>query len=70
MTPAHSLIGVQPDESVAEALRKLAENDVDQLPVLKDGQPPGTDPGQARLPLTRLRPLATPSCSSLPEQLY
>jgi Zn-dependent protease len=38
MTPANALITAHPDENVVDTLRKLAENDVDQLPVLQDGQ--------------------------------
>ncbi len=37
MTPVGALVIARPDEPVAEALRRLAENDVDQLPVIEDG---------------------------------
>jgi len=37
MTPAQELASVRPAEEVADALRKLASRDVDQLPVVEDG---------------------------------
>jgi len=38
MTPADQLTVVTPDEDAAEALNKLVQRDVRQLPVLRDGQ--------------------------------
>jgi Zn-dependent protease len=38
MTPADRLITVTPDEDGADALDKLAQNDVRQLPVMRDSQ--------------------------------
>lgn len=38
MTPADQLTVVTPDEDAAEALNKLVQRDVRQLPVLRDGE--------------------------------
>lgn len=38
MTPVDQLVTVSPDEDAAQALDKLAQRDVRQLPVLRDGQ--------------------------------
>lgn len=38
MTPAESLVTVPPDEDAAEALNKLSQRDVNQLPVMREGQ--------------------------------
>jgi predicted transcriptional regulator len=38
MTPADQLVVVAPQEDAAEALEKLTQRDVRQLPVLRDGQ--------------------------------
>jgi CBS domain-containing protein len=38
MTPARDLESVSPDDGAFEALQKLARRDVDQLPVLENGE--------------------------------
>jgi Zn-dependent protease len=38
MTPVQELVTTTPDEEVADALNKLTERDVRQLPVMRDGQ--------------------------------
>jgi CBS domain-containing protein len=38
MTPTDQLVVVAPQEDAAEALNKLMQRDVGQLPVLRDGQ--------------------------------
>lgn len=38
MTPAEELVAVSPKENAAEALRKLVDRDVGQLPVIQDGK--------------------------------
>jgi CBS domain-containing protein len=37
MTPAEELVTVTPDEQAVEALHKLQQRDVRQLPVIEDG---------------------------------
>ncbi|HZD58276.1 MAG TPA: CBS domain-containing protein, partial [Anaerolineales bacterium] len=38
MTPSEQLITVAPDEDASDALNKLSEKDIRQLPVLQDGR--------------------------------
>jgi Zn-dependent protease/CBS domain-containing protein len=38
MTPAQALVTVSPDDNAADALDKLAARDIDQLPVVSEGQ--------------------------------
>lgn len=38
MTPRHDLEVVNPEEEVSEALRKLSERDVNQVPVVEGGR--------------------------------
>lgn len=38
MTPANQLVTVNPEEDAAEALDKLTQNDIRQLPVVRDGE--------------------------------
>jgi Zn-dependent protease len=41
MTPAEELIAVSPEDKAADALKTLAKEDINQLPVLRDGKPIG-----------------------------